>query len=129
MKRRSSSFLSEGSDMTELVQELSEQPLPPGPSEYAGLFRWPEEFWRRLHGLLPAEILESNVRNHGQIYMTSHFSGVGTAEMALAMIQSFFEGLEFGLESLHSLRIRMHQPRPLWFFTPVVTVTRYARMC
>ena len=76
--------------MTELVQELSEQPLPPGPSEYAGLFRWPEEFWRRLHGLLPAEILESNVRNHGQIYMTSHFSGVGTAEMALAMIQSFF---------------------------------------
>lgn len=90
MKRKASSFLSDGSDADALrhhLEELIETSTELGPKDCEELYLWPEQFSRRLRSVLPSAVVDNALATIQGVRVTTHFSGVGTPELALRMLE------------------------------------------
>ena len=89
MKRKASfwSDVSEEDALKRRMEELIENSPESGPRDCEELYLWPERFLRRLRLVLPTDLVDRALTSIQDVRVTTHFSGVGTPEIALRMIE------------------------------------------
>lgn len=93
MKRRHSE-LSQGSS--------SEHPLPHGPVDYPDIFAWPARVLERAKDVYGKALTRRNLATAKKVLLTSTFSGLGTAEVAMAMLAQEYQSGGESCFAIHS---------------------------
>ncbi len=86
MKRKCSDFITDDSQNSEHHLDLSSFQLPDGPTTFESLFDWPADFRFRICNLLGEDSVITQLKAVPKIALTTHFSGVGTAEIAAKLM-------------------------------------------
>ena len=64
--------------------------IKPGPTSFRGLSEWPKQVCEDLEASSPQllHVLRSKLCSNKDVWLTTHYSGMGCAELALLMLQS-----------------------------------------
>ncbi|CAE7589544.1 unnamed protein product [Symbiodinium sp. CCMP2592] len=62
----------------------------PGPRSFQGLAEWPKQVYEDIETASPdlLEVLRSNLCSNKDVWLTTHYSGMGCAELALLMLKA-----------------------------------------
>lgn len=80
----------------------SEHPLSHGPVDYPDIFAWPARVLERAKDVYGKALTRRNLATAKKVLLTSTFSGLGTAEVAMAMLAQEYQSGGESCFAIHS---------------------------